>query len=122
MSTITPTVTLPNENTVVFTYTNMVNGDDGKPIEAQWADYADRSVQVTGTLGAGGTATIEGSNASTYHALNDPNGNSLAVNALKIEQILESCLRMRPRITAGDGTTSLTVVFYCRKSRTGMGI
>jgi hypothetical protein len=53
---------------------------------------------------------IEGSNDGTnYHTLNDPQGNALDIAALKIEQILEVTRYIRPRVTAGDGTTSLSV-------------
>lgn len=116
MPTIKPTFTRPDDNTVKVTYPAMANGDDGQPFDLM--DYPDRSVQLTGTLGAGGTATIEGSNdETTFQGLADPQGNALAMNTLKIEQIMELPLKTRPRITGGDGTTALNVIFICRRQK-----
>ena len=78
----------------------------------------DKSVQVEGTFGAGGTVGIEGSNmdaTETYRTLNDPQGNTLAVTTAKIEQLLENPLKIRPNVTAGDGTTSLNVYLLATK-------
>lgn len=82
--------------------------DDGDPVEL--CAYADRSVQVTGTFGAGGSVRIEGSmDGSTYHVLTDPQGNALDITTAKVETITEVCRFIRPRVTAGDGTTDLAV-------------
>jgi hypothetical protein len=86
--------------------------DDGAPVEL--SDYADRSIQVQGTIGAAGSCRIEGSNDGTnYVVLTDPQGTALNVVAAGvIEQVQEMTRYIRPRITAGDGTTNLTVTFY----------
>lgn len=82
------------------------NGDDGTPFENPGS--SDRSVQVTGTFGAGGTIVIEGSNDGTnYKTLTDPQGNSLSFTSASLEQVQELTRYIRPRVTAGDGTTSL---------------
>jgi hypothetical protein len=93
-------------------WTPLLNGDTGAPIEA--AQFADRSVQLLGTLGVGGNMILEGSNvavpgASDWATLNDPQGNPISLNALKIEAVSEVTRWVRPRISAGDGTTSLSV-------------
>lgn len=108
-------------NSLIVTWTGLLNGDDGAPFVVP--NRADKSVQLLGTLGVGGNCKIEGTNqqaynadgtavspAPTYALLNDPQGNVLDMAALKIEQILENPNAIRPRVTAGDGTTSLTVV------------
>src|SRR5574343_930143 len=70
----------------------------------------DRSVQVSGTFGAGGTLVIEGSNDGTnYYTLNDLQGTALSFTSARLEGISEMPLYIRPRVTAGDGTTSLNV-------------
>lgn len=100
----------------VITWTGLTfaTTDDGDPLEMPGS--ADRSVQVTGTLGAGGSVRIEGSNDGVnYAALNDPQGNVLDIATLKIEQVLDLTRYIRPRITAGDGTTSLTVTMLVRR-------
>lgn len=43
---------------VVATWPNMTNGDEGSVIEL--ANFADRSVQVTGDFGAGGNVRTDG--------------------------------------------------------------
>lgn len=118
MAVIVPTVTyLGGANSVAkFSYAAMANGDTGTPIP--WVQWADRSVQVTGTFGAGGNLRWEGSNdgGTTYATLTDPQGNALDFTAAKIEQITEIVELARPRVTAGDGTTSLTVTLVARKA------
>lgn len=118
MSTITPTVTLVGDNAVRFTWATMANSDDGTPIHERWGDFSDRSVGVTGTFGAGGSVRIEGSNdnGSNYFPLDNMQGTDLDITSAKGEQILETTMKTRPRVTAGDGTTSLTVNIFCRRN------
>ena len=93
---------------ITITWANLANGDDGGPFEG--AQYADRSVQVTGTFGSGGTVLIEGSNDGTnYSTLTDAQGNALSIQAAKIEMIAELVRYIRPRVSAGDGDTDITV-------------
>lgn len=122
MATITPVVTRIDDNVVKFFWETLTTTNDrGVPIHESWMDYADRSVQVTGTFGAGGNLRIQGSNddGTTYAALNDPQGNALNIAAAKIEQVSEIPLLTRPLVTAGDGTTDLDVSIVCRRSRSG---
>lgn len=118
MAVIAPTVTyLGGANSVAkFSYAAMANGDTGTPIP--WVQWADRSVQVTGTFGTGGTLRWEGSNdgGTTYAPLTDPQGNFLDFTEAKIEQVMELVELARPRVTAGDVTTALTVTLIARKA------
>lgn len=98
----------------------LANGDSGVPFDG--AAYADRSVQVLGTFGAGGNARIEGSLKETaapadadYATLTDPQGNALDVTAAKIEAVSEMTRLIRPRVTAGDGTTAIVVYLLARR-------
>lgn len=99
----------------VTTWTGLANGDDGSPL--QMPEAADRSVQVTGTFGAGGSVRLEGSNdgGNTWATLTDPQGNALDITAAKIEAVTELTEYIRPRVTAGDGTTSLAVHLLTRR-------
>jgi hypothetical protein len=81
---------------------------DGAPFEMPGG--ADRSIQFTGgTFGAGGNIVLEGSNVGVnYQTLRptrqpDQQGGRLAPRF------------MRPRVTAGDGTTSLTATLLVRR-------
>jgi len=88
--------------------------DTGSPLEM--GGSADRSIQITGTFGAGGTLLFEGSNdGTTYATLTDPQGNALSITAAKIETVMELCRFVRPRISAGDGTTSLVCTMFLRR-------
>ncbi len=98
--------------TGIVYWPNMANGDTGQPFEL--FKYTDRTVQVFGTFGAAGTATMKGSlNGSDYATLADPNGNDLAITTAKIETVLEASRYFRPEVS-GDGTTDLTVYLQYR--------
>ena len=121
MSTITPTVTRFSQNAVRITYANMAVDDVGVDIGKHWADFADRSVQVTGTFGGNGSVTVEVSNdgGSTYHAATDPQGNAVTKTGAATEQIVEAGALTRPHVTIGDANTAIHVDFYLRRDRSG---
>lgn len=99
----------------VITWANMANGDTGAA--ANWAKYQDRSVTFTGTFGTGGTIKLQGSNDGTnWFDLTDPQGNAISKTAAGLEQVQEATLWVRPNVTAGDGTTSLTAILFMRKN------
>ena len=110
MANITPTnVATGNTKAFVSSWVNMLNGDVGLPIS--FAQYVDKSVQVFGTFGVGGNLRFEGSNDNgvNWGVLTDPQGNALDFTLAKIELVSEATWLVRPRVTAGDGTTSLSV-------------
>ena len=95
----------------------MQNGDIGAPITDLYS-YSDRSMQVEGTFGAGGACTLEGSNDKVnFRTLSDPQGVALVVTTGSIKEVTELALTNRPHITAGDGTTALTVTMILRKTK-----
>lgn len=99
---------------VLNTWSGLLNGDDGSPVRC--VSFSDRSVQVDGTAGEGGTLVIEGSNDGvTYYTLDDPQGNALSFTAPKIESVLELVQFIRPRVTAGDETTEFKVTLLGRR-------
>lgn len=121
MANITPVVTPITEHgdrgARVVVWGPMANTDVGLPVKMP--GKSDRSVQVYGTFGAGGNLRIEGTNElaqapANYATLTDPQGNALDFTAAKIEQLLEITYQVRPRVTAGDGTTSLTVTMLIK--------
>jgi len=116
--TITEMVYAGDKGVHIVQWTGLLNGDDGEPLEMPGS--SDRSVQVTGTYGAGGNLRMEGSNDGTNYApLADPQGTDLDIVAAdkQIEQILELTRFIRPRVTAGDGTTTLVVTMLVRRNR-----
>lgn len=103
-----------NSRTLLCQWSGLANGDDGEAIP--FSQYADKTVQIVGTFGAGGNLAIEGSNNGTdWDVLSDAQGNALNVTSAKIEQILEVTQYIRPRVTAGDGTTSINVILLARE-------
>ncbi len=117
MATIEPTRVDVTEKTNgaawLVTWGPMANGDVGDPV--QLPEFADKSVHVTGTFGTGGSVAIEGDNekapgtAANFVALHDPSGTTIAITAAACKAVLENTVSVRPHVTAGDGTTALTV-------------
>jgi hypothetical protein len=99
---------------VQWTGLTKTTDDSGSPVELP--NHSDRSVQVTGTFGTGGSVRIEGSNDGTNYApLTDPQGNDLNITAAKIEAISEATRYIRPRVTAGDVSTALAVTILFKR-------
>lgn len=99
----------------IITWTGLLNTDTGSAIEL--VDYPDKTVTITGTFGTGGTLVMQGSNDGTnWFSLTDPQANAISKTAAAMEAILEAPRYMRPNVTAGDGSTSLTVQVCCRRS------
>lgn len=103
------------DSTVLVTWSGLQNGDDGAPYEAP--PMADRALQVSGVFGAGGTLVLEGTiDGVNWATLNDPQGNALTITSSKIEQIMELVVSVRPRVSAGDGDTSLVVSMLLKET------
>lgn len=117
MPVIVPTETTNDTfgNSAKFVaWTPLANGDSGTPYAMP--GFADRSVQVGGTFGAGGTVVIEGTiDGTNYITLTDPQGNAISKTAAAIETISEIVKFIRPRVTAGDGTTAISVYLIARR-------
>ena len=118
MAVISPTIVTNNPpgdgSVITYSWTLVTSGDTGAPIPfAQWAD---RSVQMSGTWGAGGgTITWEGSNDGiTYFALTDPQTTAIAKTADALEQVIEATLWARPRVSVAN-VTSVVVTLLARK-------
>lgn len=99
-------------------WTGLLNGDDGAPLSVEKGAvvFSDKTVQVTGTFGVGGNVIIEGSNSNaSYKPLNDPQGTPLStITDETVSTILENPADIKPRVSAGDGTTDLTVIIVGR--------
>lgn len=105
----------PGVNKIIWT--GLLNGDTGTP----YSDLltVDKEVHVTGTFGAGGSVTVQSDVDTTFAnplTAHDPQGNDLTFTAARLEKVLEPSGVLRPSVTAGDGTTSLTVTLITRQS------
>ena len=106
--------TSPNGSARI-TWGPMTNGDVGYP--ARYHSHSDRSVQVVGTFGAGGNVAVQGSlDEVNFSTLNDPQGSPVNLTATSIRAMAEMSTVIRPAITAGDATTSLTVTMIMRRA------
>jgi hypothetical protein len=99
-----------------FVWVTMANGDTGLPVN--FPGNADKTIEVTGTFGAGGSCTLEGSNDGiNYYVLTDPTGTPIALVAAGIKAVTEATQWVRPHVTAGDGTTALVAVVFARNTQ-----
>jgi len=118
MAVIKPTASMINgtNDFLVVSWLDVTTADTCEAYELP--TFADKTVHVTGTPGVGGTVILEGSNLLvSYDPLHDPQGNNLTFTASGIEMLTENPKSIRPRVTAGDGTTSLTISIACRGAR-----
>ena len=120
MSTIS-VITNPGSNFSVklCTWPSLVNGDAGAPL--QFTEWADRAMQVYGTFGVGGTIVWEGSNDQVaWSTLTDASGVGMSYTAAALKQMTEAPIWVRPRVTAGDGTTALVASIAMRRLTTSL--
>lgn len=105
-----------NTRSSVIQWGPLANGDAGEAIP--FSQYADKSIQLTGTFGVGGSLRFEGSNDGgiNWAPLTDVQGNALNLTSEQIKQITEVTDLTRPRVTGGDGTTALIVSLCMRES------
>lgn len=107
-----PVVSRVANGVLLITWSGLLNGDNGEPVQIPAA--SDKSWHVTGTAGVGGVARPKGHNKgpSTVDLTNDPiladvQGTAIAGTVNTIEQIVENPNWIYPHITAGDGSTNL---------------
>jgi hypothetical protein len=120
MATRTPTVTYaPNgeDSAVQAVWSGLLQSSSDVGAAAQLPG-ADRTFQLTGTLGAGGQCPLEGSmDGTTWGALHDAAGNAIVLDAIgEVATPMEATPYVRPGTTAGDGTTNLTLTCISRKA------
>ena len=116
MAVIDATQVMSDDGVVRIEWPNLRNNDTGQWVRA--ARFSDKTVQViVEAAGAGDAVTMEGSpdGGTTAGELHDPQGGLLSAVLVGAtitdpEVISESPESIRPNITAGDGTTDLTVV------------
>lgn len=105
------------EDGVRVVWAGLLNGDNGAPV--QLPGYADKSFQSAGTFGAAGSVQPEGSNDNiSFFQLKSPTYTGIAHTSAGLDAITEACIFVQPHVTAGDGTTNLTVTMWFRKTAT----
>lgn len=111
-----PVVVNLNDDAARVTWTGVAFGDTCTPAKGL-SEYADRSVQLAGTFG-GATLAVRGSNdESNYETLTDPLGVAISRTSAGLKQIVEFTHTVKPELTGGDGTTSITVTVVAKRLR-----
>jgi hypothetical protein len=95
---------------------------DGSAVRA--IEYADKTFQVDGTFGATATVTLQGSNDETspanwYPLTKAGTGTSAAFTTsggAGMTSVNEDPIWVRPLLSGGDGTTSLSVRLAARRA------
>lgn len=115
MATIPVSAVAIAKRTWKFVWAGLANGDVGAGISS--SILADKTVQVNGTFGAGGTVSIQGSNngGTTWGTVHDPGGTALTLTDGTLKTCLENPDMIRPS-AVGDGSTSLTVTVIATSS------
>jgi hypothetical protein len=119
MATRTPVLQDALIDQKIYTWSGLLNGDDGAGASYQGA--GDRTIAITGTFGAGGTVIVEGSldNGINWLPLRDPSSTAISLTAAGVRAVLENVPLIRPRVTAGDGTTAITATMSIRRNGFG---
>ena len=98
----------------------LVQGDaTGAIIGDDWAEWSDRSVQVTGTFGAGTVAWQISNDGTNFVTANTPAGVAISGTGAFLRQVLERARFSRPIVTGADGTTNLVVTLSAGRPTLG---
>jgi hypothetical protein len=112
MATASYEVLVDNVNLKVIQWTLTDANPGGQPFVVG-GHFPDKSIQVFGTFGSGGTVKLQGTNEpdtpSNWDNLDDPQGSEISLAAAGIEEVLQNTLQIRPYLSAGTGVT-LTVL------------
>lgn len=100
----------------------LLNGDDGQPLLLD--DYVISSVQLIGTLGAGFNLNCQGSNEvldvplnwATIAAFSTVIALGLVIPDAATEGYPVNVRNFRPIVTAGDGTTTMSVILQALRN------
>lgn len=102
--------------------TNTWAGLLGSPVDqgsGYAGDWSTAFFQASGTFGAGGSVQIEGSNDNATWVKLSPAALT-AAGLFAALGVTERPKFVRPSVTAGDGTTNLTVIGFFAKKRLGV--
>jgi hypothetical protein len=105
-------------STITWTWVGLLNGDTGTPAPVRDGLQQWLAVLNSGTLGASGNLRWEGSidGGTTWATLTDDQTNALNMTAIPTAKVMrEKPLLVRPNVTSGDGTTSLTAILVTRR-------
>lgn len=109
-------LTYTNDGFVIATWTGLDADDAGAGL-ILGGSY-ELTVQATGTFGAGGNVALQGSNdGTTWGAMPNPGGTTIGLGDAVPDFCAIRPRYVRPKVTAGDGTTDLTVTLVAQRRR-----
>ena len=111
MAAIAPTVTAIGRgdgSTLRVVWTPVTANDTC--VAVSYPECSDKSIQGLGTFDSGSIA-LQGSNdgGTTYAALHDPGGTTIAITSAGIKAVLENTELIKPVVSSGGGSQSITV-------------
>lgn len=116
---VVPSITKPLADLLDFNgvsirqWIGLANGDTGAPVNL--CRYNDKTIQFSGVFGVGGTVILEATvDGTTWSPMTDVFGTVISATTAKVLTITEVPLEIRPRVTAGDGSTAITVSLLVR--------
>jgi hypothetical protein len=117
VATTTLTTNFPNAQMDgdTVTWSAVPNGNQGSAYAGDWLEAF---FQVTGTFGVSGSVQIEGSNDGANWVKLTPAALT-AAGLFAGLGVTERPRFIRPNVTAGDGSTALTVTGFFKKLRMG---
>lgn len=108
------TITWQDAGSPLIIWAGLLNGDTGAAYKGA-GGYPSKRVQVTGTFGVGGSVRIQGSmfgqeeTSPVFEDLQDVAFTPLTFSVAGARATSDLVVQVRPEVTAGDGTTALTV-------------
>ena len=107
MADIAPEIVMGIDKYLTVTWPNMQQGDIGLPVS--FGEHAVKSVQIFGTVGAGGIPLLQGSmNDADYEIISYDGTNLIAL--VGMFNVYENPKFLRAAMASGDGTTDITVI------------
>ena len=117
MATVTPTQTQFQIDHEAYTWALTTANADGGPCRFQGS--GDRTFQVTGNFGSGGTIVLQGSlDGSNWFTLSKPDGAAASFTTSGLTAVTESPIYIRPFVSAGTGV-SVTAILAIRRNDHG---
>jgi hypothetical protein len=123
-NTVSPTMNLrvgvgiqEDDQSVILVTWNHLNNTQWWGAPVPYSQWADRTVQFSGTFNSA-TVVLEGSNDGTnYKTLTDAAGTALSLTAAGLKQVTESPLFVRPNVNTNVGVaTDITCSLLMRRN------
>ena len=103
-------------------WTGLTTTGAGRALDAH--AYPDKTVILAGTIGSGTTVVLQGSTATnplvtggSWYTLTDQSDNALSLSTGKVETIAQNPRMIRPRVTAKNANTNVSVTIIAQSTR-----